>query len=522
MRPPDSLCLSLVNHRHDLLLGLRRGRRIAAEVFSSWRSAEPAGDHSTPAEPLARAGLVAAAQQRYAFTALGDQLLRDAFGARLDGSLGETYRRAGLAATLRRVDGLGDGPLSQRRVEQLAGEAAQQVMSELRHASSFALHEQALGDLAGRLTSLTEQVAAEAALNAERLRQLRLNNERGTRAQTVTPPDGAAAANAPALRWCEWRPWRRPAPAPQASRPAPAHNQRGGDETLLWEAAVRQAVLEAEVRLLAAINGALADELATDAQSLALIGEGERAALAAAQASEGVRDWGLAASEILLNGPDLTEAAIRQLWPDRRNLLTLIFSKYAEEDGAGATLTDEVVTAETIEGINDVVDEIVSRAMSGWTITDALAALSASDSDLLRRIQDAFRQLTDRDFLATGYDHILPRVAYVVITCAPSKLAAANSFFTGWLENLSRTLDVEFGVEADPLLKDCLCCYLENFSLPLSALRVCEDYVEGGGGQDPAASPLFTPHPDILPGVIHSAPLPVGAEEESEGRHIAG
>lgn len=503
------------------------GRRIAFEVLSSWQSEEAGDDAAAFDAALARVGLAVAAPQRYAVTRFGDQLLRDRFGARLDESLGETYRRVGLAATLRRISGLTDGPLNQQRIAELSGEAVQRIMRELRHAASFARHEQALSALMNRLLSLSEQVAAQITRNAERRRQLQLNHEREPREHDAASQGNTAPAAADALptKWYEWRSWRK---GTQTARPAPRHNNvRGGDETLLWEAALRQVVLEGEDRLLGAINSALADELATDTQSLALIGEGARAAQLTAEASEGVRDWGLPAGEILLNGPDLTDAVIRQLWPDRRGLHNLVFSKYvAGGDDAETTLTDEIVTPETIDGINGVVNEIVTHELSGWTITDALAALSAGDSDLPRRIQDAIRQLTERDFLATGYDSILPRANYAVITCAPSKQAAANSFFTAWIESISQTLDIDFGVEADPLLKDCLCCYIENFSVPLSATLFCEDYVEDESNQDPAASPLFTPHPDILPVNIHSAPVSAGtkranAGEESERQNVA-
>lgn len=504
-------------------------QRIASEVLSSWQSEETGVVDSSLDATLARAGLVPAATQRYAVTRLGDQLLRDRFGARLDESLGETYRRAGLVATLRRINGLNDGSLNQQRIDQLSSEAVQQLMSELRHAASFALHEQALSDLTSRLSNLSEEVLAQVARNAERRRQLQHNYEREQQARSAAPPVDAAPPNPPAppVKWYEWRPRRGTPQATPTPRPTPPHIPRGGDETLLWEAALRQVVLEGEAHLLGAINSALTDELATDAQSLALISEGARVTETTAQASESVRDWGLAAGEILLNGPDLTGAVMRRLWPDRGGLHTLIFSKYAAAgNDAETTLTDEIVTPETIDGINNVVNEIVTRELSEWTITDALAALSASDSDMLRRIEDAFRQSTERDFLATGHDHILPRANYAVITCAPSKLAAANSFFTNWVESFSQTADIEFEVEADAMLTDCLCCYLENFSVPLSAMRFCEDYVEDESGQDPAAAPIFTPHPDILPANIHPAPVSVSGkrvnvEEESEGPNVA-
>ncbi len=493
-------------------------RRITAEVLSAWQSADSPDGDLVLTVTMTRVGLVPAASPQYAVTRLGNQLLRDRFGARLDESLIDTYRRGGLNATLRRINSLSNGPLNQQRVSQLSAEVVQRIMAELRHATSFSNHEHALTNVADGLADLAGQVTVQINDNAARRRQLQLNCEREQ--QTRNSP--VADAILPRARWYAWRPWSE---GPKAQQTTSASSPHGGDEVLFWEVSLRQAILEAENSLLQAIVTALTNELSTDARSLALIREGSSNAESDVHASEGVRDWGIPAGEILLNGANLTNAVVKRLWPDRNALHALIFSKYAvPETDTHTTLTDEIVTTETIVDINDVVTAIVTQELSEWTITDALRVLSESDDDLVRRICEAFRQLSERPFLGTGQDQALPRAHYAVITCAPSKSATANSFFTNWIESFSQTVDIEFNVEADPLLSDCLCCYLENFSLPLSALLVCEDYVEDHSAEDPAVNPLFTPHPDILPVKLHRAPgcEPVGnSQRESEATNVA-
>ena len=240
-------------------------------------------------------------------------------------------------------------------------------------------------------------------------------------------------------------------------------------ERELLQLEVRLLMRQTEQEMLNNLSILLSYERDNNQVLLNLIHASQQSAPSAIEQAERTRDYDLAGGEFLLNGADLTAAALqagfaasetaRKRWHDNFRTICL---KAINQAGGNHDHT-------LIERMYKDVEEAVVHRFEGFRVIDALVALRRHKPHFDARLRTAFEEITRTDFLAPGYERQLDLQRFSRVTYVPSEQEAVNAAFRSMLDTTLQAIHVAakimpVGVD-DDILRFCVVDYV-----PLTAL----------------------------------------------------
>src|SRR5947209_4758749 len=209
----------------------------------------------------------------------------------------------------------------------------------------------------------------------------------------------------------------------------------------------------------------------------------------------------MAGGEMLLNGRELTEAAIKYVWvgDSLSSLISTLRSDYAESHGGEDLMaaTGGDVTEATLEELRSLTRRKVGERLHDFTVVDAVVALQAYGRyDLQGKLAEAFRHTASlQSLLAPYHTKTLKAQNFAAVVYAPSSLPESNTLFDRILEEIKGTLQIKVETSHDQYDSECLLFFCEFFCIPLRSLNM---YVESIADFDQVMDePRYCPHPEI-------------------------
>jgi hypothetical protein len=462
--------------------------QVMAATLSSLIEETPGGDGLAQSVLDAR-GLVPANGPTFAVTKFGENLLLDNYGNHFQRFIDSARIRQGTDAALQKLDELRRRHFNPDRIEDVATDAAQAILTALDSLKSFGDHLRSLRHIDEALEYLMrmddEQIQVSNRAKSELERRLRADATAPGHSDYGQEPRSALARLIHAVKRKPVKPDRRPSSSVEAE---------------LLRVSLRLAALEAEKAILGQIGDLLRVEAETDKGSLALLLDRRDTVLTAARKSERARDYGIAAGEMLLNSEELTRASIHYLWGEGGDtrLVTTLRSIYeaAHEGEDVLPASGGAITPDVLAELEEIVGQAVSDKLDGFTVTDAIVALHQyGNSDIQGRLRASFAATGSKGFLAPSYANYLDLQSFTSVCYAPSALPRSNVVMKRLLAGALEVIDNKVTPEPDNADAECLRLYCEYFSVPATALAFYDGavYVFRHAMDDAR----FNPHPDI-------------------------
>lgn len=412
-----------------------------------------------------------------------------------------TYDARGFEPARHRIANMANGALSGERMSAEAAALTNAMQSRIdRQATTLAGRRQWLAGAVEQISEIAERIDTELAENIENRALLERDRDNARKARDAQAAPRAAQSLFMRLRGVLF--WllsvfKNTSAQPPVSNHA-LENIIGGIEKEMLRVMLRQVLLEAERTLCTSLLNALEDEGSRcDSASIAL-GNAARGRELAAKIAEASRGWNVGAGEITLNDSALTGTVIDYLWPDRSVLWETIRSSYVASKGQEIwVITEGVFQQADFDDVETIVRDHVVESLRDWTLVDSIAARCQAGDGLARTIKEAFRQVASRDFLTLGYDRFIPHRTYAVVAYADSKNAESNSIFDSVLEDAARVVDAELDFEIDDFDRDTVTFYIEDQSVPITAMDFFAKSAAVYERNNMKRSPLFVPHPDL-------------------------
>lgn len=477
------------------LLQVRISRRNLTEAVICEVKAALASTLIEPSKEIAEVvsnivfkhGLDRTMNASFGVTRLGDSLMFDEHGYNARQFIEAAYEKAGLENALTRIDALRSRYLGRPRLEDQATNLAQAMLDDLDAVDSFGSHLECLRRITDWLAEMVTLVDQQITFITHRKTDLE------SRLRSNNAPQRQSSRRLPVLgrlrdRFNEIK-----------ERYQQETSGANVLEVELLRVTLRLTVLEAEKLIVEEIARLLTSETQIDENALVVLRDQQGKALEEARRYEWVRDYGIAAGEMLLNSRTLTGAAINYLWDEEyQNLSRIILSQYAaaHEMESLVTATGGVLTPEVWAEIEGIIRTLVEEKLAAFTVTDALVALQRYGAfDMQGKLRAAIKKTASLDFLAHHYADHLDLQTFASITYPPSPLPQSDFALRRMLDEAIKTVNLNIAIETDSTDVECLRFYCERFCVPASAFAFYADTHDAF--EQVRHEARFNPHPEL-------------------------
>ena len=439
-------------------------------------------------------------------THFGNSLLFDN-GSHFEDFMFQTYETRGYGPARNRIEGLANQILSADRLSAEVTALSTAMLSRMdRSALTIADRQQWLADAIRQLSQILSAIDAEIEMNSQSrvvLEQDLAANAQRTRNVQVpvdAPPRGFARITNRLGKVL------KNSQKPQSTSENVTGGIRRGIEQELLRVTLRETLLHAEHSLLGSLVATLGDEENRNGRAANDLSNAAREQASRAQATEASRGWNIAAGELTLNDRALTEAVMDCIWENRAGLWKTIRSAYVVDKGQEIFVTTEGIFHDAdFDDIERIIRNLVANTLQDWTLVDVIIAGCNTTADLKGALIEAFRQVASRDFLTVGYDQFLPHRTYAIVTYAQSKDPDVNGAMDHLIQDVTRVVDAEVEIEADYFDHETVTFYIEDESVPITAMELFASSTAEYESNGIKGNPLYTPHPDIYR-IISEAP----------------
>lgn len=397
------------------------------------------------------------------------QLVNRVYAGDLRRALSASATTAGQSEVRRICQRWQDGELLNREVNK-TGESILRSFSHLPLASQCVFVE----SLNAELNAVIDRLNQRLQVTAERRRQIEQQNTRRSASQTVAASSAQNGRNGGRLennlrripyvgsRVAEMFYSNSNAPSPRTVPDAANAGQ------LLLRLELEIAAIQTEIRFYNEIVQGLSEEVRVLRSSVAFAQQKTPDFLRESAKAENKRDFGLMGGELFLNGSELTAATINYLtFAGKESLLGQMRQSVSPIIGE---LNNELEDSDFTR-MYEAAFEIVAIKLSGYNITDAIAAMMNYQPTFQKQLLEVFRVTAAAKFLASGYQQFLDVDYFASFSYPPSVFSETNKSFQDLLANVSNVAGMNIAAEPSFDEPEVLCFYVEYFCVPLKAFE---------------------------------------------------
>ncbi len=458
---------------------------------------------------LSVAGITEAGGNSFAITNLVNNLLDDGRGNQLAAVVMREHRRSGLTMAENRIAVWQRFVNSNQR--EFTDNLADRLHEQLDTVKTVGNRYDCLVEINNVIRRLLQASELQAQTAANRLATInqRLQTSRDALRNI------AAQQNAALSRWNRMRGFfsaglryvneRIQTAANNAANSAapPSQNLMESLEREGLSAQIKVAALAVVREVLNALKELISQYIQAESETSAFLSAAAQESLNSARAYETTRNYGFAASEILLNGDQLTMAATKYIFGEESdaNFAAFVLASYLK-DKPDAEILSELARLELseldsiIEQLKIVCDKLVEEKTEAFTITDTLAALlTHGQSDIKNKLIEVFKATASPAFMSSRYRGFLGLKTYAAASLAFSQFAESNRLIEDLLSEIKKSIRLRFDTKSNRHDSERLLFYCEFFNVPLEAFRFYDSYAkEFDKVKD---QPRYNPHPDL-------------------------